>query len=297
MNPVVEGLLAVCRFLHDGAAMMLWGSSAWLALQVPPKLAQDLARRLFPVIGIAAALLVLSLLAMLPLKTAMIVGDWHRAFEPDLWTTILAATSVGTAWLVDAGASLLAVIALLLPGMLRTRLLAVATALVLASLALTGHTMLHKGWLGILHQANDILHVLAAGAWVGALVPLTVMLAHFPHVPGDTPQRQALDRFSVAGRIAVSLTVLTGAANTWFTVGGWPLNQSSPYQVLLLMKILLVVLMIALASSNHFHFTPKLERTPLTGAAAIRRGAISEILLGAGAIALVAIFGLFQPTP
>lgn len=297
MNQAFEIPLIICRFLHDGSAMFLWGAFGFLSTLVPSKLAKQTGRRLKGARIAAIALLVLSTLAMLPIETAMIAGGWRDAVDPRMLAVVLGGTSVGTAWIAAAIASLLLVATLALPSALAMPATAAAAGLVLASLALTGHAMMHDGLTGYLQQANDVVHVLSSGAWVGALVPLMLILANFPAGATPAAHERALVRFSAAGRFAVALTVLTGAANTWLIVGGWPVHWSSTYQVLLVTKITLVVIMIGLASTNHFRFVPRLQRAPLPAAAAIRRGAVGEIVLGFSAIALVSAFGMLDPGP
>ena len=47
----------------------------------------------------------------------------------------------------------------------------------LASLAWAGHGGATPGRPGDLHLAADMLHLLAAGAWLGTLIPLALLLA------------------------------------------------------------------------------------------------------------------------
>ncbi|HET7411823.1 MAG TPA: copper homeostasis membrane protein CopD, partial [Pararhizobium sp.] len=243
----------------------------------------------------ATAIVFVSMAAILPVKTAMIAGGWQDAFDPQMLGAVLGGTNVGEAWIADAVASLLLVGTLALPSARRAPAVAIAAGLVLASLVLTGHAMMHDGLVGYLQQANDLVHVLASGAWVGALVPLVLILAGFSDSDEFGERERALDRFSSAGRVAVALTVLTGMANTLLIVGGWPIHWSAPYQVLLTAKIVLVIVMIGLASTNQFRFVPGLARRPLAASTAIRYGAMGEIVLGLSAIALVAVFGTLDP--
>jgi len=66
-----------------------------------------------------------------------------------------------------AVAALMLLAALLVPR--RSTAVAIASGLLLASLALTGHSVMQEGWLGIAHRFNDAIHVLTAGAcWAGS---------------------------------------------------------------------------------------------------------------------------------
>ncbi|MGN6550031.1 MAG: copper homeostasis membrane protein CopD [Pararhizobium sp.] len=295
MNEGPHDLLIACRFLHDAAAMFLWGAFGFLATLVPKNLAEETGRRLGGARVLAIALVVLAVVASLPAETAMIADGWSSALDPQTLSSLLFATSLGRAGMIDAVAALLLLASLALPARMRLRAVVLPAALALASLGFTGHAMIDEGALGALHRANDILHVFASGAWVGALVPLAVILTR---AGGDraTEARLALERFSTAGRWAVALTVLTGLGNTLLVVGHLPSDPGSPYQMLLVAKIAIVLLRIALASLNQFRFVPRITRNETAALRAIRRGAMAEVALGTLVILLVAVFGMMDPT-
>ncbi|MBF4190148.1 CopD family protein, partial [Serratia ureilytica] len=48
----------------------------------------------------------------------------------------------------------------------------------------------------------------------------------------------------------------TGIVNSLIILGGWPLNLSSPYQRLLLLKTALVALMVMVALANRYAIVP-----------------------------------------
>jgi putative copper resistance protein D len=106
----------------------------------------------------------------------------------------------------------------------------------------------------------------------------------------------ALRRFSSAGHIAVSLVVITGIVDTALILGHLPDDLASPYQLLLDAKIVLVIAMASLAVINRYVFVPRLRRQPECAVANIRNGTFAELALGAGVLALVAIFGLMDPS-
>ena len=94
----------------------------------------------------------------------------------------------------------------------------------------------------------------------------------------------------------VALVVVSGIFNTALTLGRPPTDWSSPYQALLGVKIIFVAAMIALAIANRYGFVPNLTGDGAGALAAIRRGAIAEIALGAIVVSLVAVFGMLDPT-
>jgi putative copper resistance protein D len=151
---------------------------------------------------------------------------------------------------------------------------------------------MQEGWLGLAHHMNDAVHVLSGGAWLGALVPLSLTLAALNDPERCEPAEVALRRFSSAGHVAVALVVLSGVINTILVLGRWRTDWSSPYQAMLAAKIALVVTMVGLALVNRYGLAahrPDAVR-------AIRSNTIAELALGFGVIGLVSVFGLLAPT-
>lgn len=293
MSP--EAALSTCRFLHDASAMLLWGATAYLAMLVPKNLADDIAGRLSPFLFVTAIVAAVTTAAALPLETATIGSGWEDALD---WTTLNAAlfeTSIGHAWQLQAVAALLVIAALLFPRHIRPRAMAFASALVLVSLALTGHAVMHTGWIGAAHRASDAVHVLSAGAWLGALLPLLIVLPMLDRPEGRNDADIALDRFSSAGHIAVALVIASGILNTFLILGHWPTDWSSPYQAMLACKITMTAAMIVIALFNRYALVPQILNRPQRTLRSIRLGVMAEIALGLFAIGLVSVFGMLEP--
>ncbi len=289
-----DAALIVCRFLHDVSAMLLWGAYAFLAALVPAELAFDVGRRLrfFRVVTIVVA--VATTAAALPLETAMIAGGWSDALDPATVKAVLFETSVGGAWQVEAAFALLLALALAVPSRRPLAATALSAGLVTASFALSGHAVMHEGWLGLAHRVNDATHVLSAGAWLGALVPLLYILARLDEPTHRNDAALALRRFSTAGHFAVVIVIASGVINTTLVLGRWPTDWASPYQAMLAAKILVVVAMVLIASTNRYVFVPHMRRG--SSAEAIRFGTAAELILGLVAIGLVSVFGMLEPT-
>ncbi len=287
-----EAALAACRFLHDAAALLVWGAAAYLAGLVPEALAEAIGRRLRPALSVAIAVAVATTLASLPITAATVGDGWGDALDPDTLGTLLFGTSVGTAWLLQAAAAgILAATWISTP---RLRTTAAAAGLVVAALALSGHAVMHSGAVGLLHRLVDTVHVLAAGAWLGGLVPLALILAAAGRdCWGST--NLALRRFSSVGQVVVALVLLSGVANTALVLRRWPTDWSSPYQALLVAKVAAVAAMAALALANRYLIVPHMARDRPRALRLIRNAAIAEIALGLGAVGLVSVFGLLDP--
>lgn len=133
-----------------------------------------------------------------------------------------------------------------------------ALAAMLAGLAVlleAGHShafaMAHGLSLLLLSQA---LHLSAAGAWLGGLLPL---LAVVRHAPLDVVHR-ALKRFSPIAALSVSLLAGTALLQGVELSGGLKGLFGTNYGAVLLLKLALFVALIALATNNRLRFTPAL---------------------------------------
>ena len=180
-------------------------------------------------------------------------------------------------------------------------------AVALGSLAWTGHGAADDGRAGLVHLAADLVHLLAAGVWIGAIAALSLLLARASRADDDQPDRavlahRALDDFSTVGSISVALLVVTGTVNSWILIG--PANiLSLPaflYGRLLLIKLLLFAGMLALAALNRFRLTPAIDRSLATGQSAaavrsIRYSVAVEASLAVAVLMLVAWLGTLDP--
>ncbi|WP_454856026.1 copper homeostasis membrane protein CopD [Rhizobium binxianense] len=290
-----DAALVFCRFLLDGAALFLWGACAYLRVLVPEDLRRETWARLGVLRKIAVACVAATTVAMLPLRAAIIGNGWRDALDPGTLSAVLLETTVGTAWLCQAAAAVLLLGAGILPGRFHMAATASASALVLASLAVTGHAAMNGGWLGIAHQANDIVHLLAGGAWIGALLPVLLILPHLKDRQRGSQARTALIRFSTAGHVAVALVILSGVANMLLILDGLPTNWTFGYQRLLALKIRLVAAMTAIAVVNRYVFVPRMSRSA-GSPRALACGTVAEIVLALAVIGLVAWFGMLEPT-
>lgn len=242
----------------------------------------------------AAILAVLSIAASLPLLAATIDGDWGGMVDGSTLTVLLAIPDIGLVWIARIGLAGLLLIWLFFRPVRPSGPCAIAM-LLLVSLAFTGHAVMQEGLLGWFHVTNHMVHVLAASLWLGSLPPLLVTLKALRDRASRAEAMDALRRFSRVGHGAVAAVLVTGIVNVWLILGQWPLDWSSPYQLLLAAKIALVGLMAATALVNRYVFTPRIGGNGEAALRNIARGTLVEILLGAGVLALVAIFGLLEP--
>jgi copper resistance protein D len=173
-------------------------------------------------------------------------------------------------------------------------------AMLVAATAWLGHAGAETGPAGAIHLSADALHLVAAGAWVGALLPLALMLSPARRdaiSDGAMVARAAATAFSDLGVACVGTLFVTGLVNAWFLTGSLPALTETPYGRLLMLKLLLFLVMLGLAALNRLRLLPRLagDRDDSSALARIARHARTEAALGLAIIAIVGILGTLPP--
>jgi putative copper resistance protein D len=184
------------------------------------------------------------------------------------------------------------------------RWLALGAALCLmASIAWTGHAVSTAHALGYVHLAADALHLYAASAWIGGLLPLVLLLRTGQRYHASAWAKLELDavrRFSSLGIASVAVLIVSGVINAWILVGSFRGLVVTPYGWLLLSKLAVFAAMLAFAAVNRFRLTPELASPPggeAHGEAVrlITRNSLIEIALGLVVFAIVGVLGTLHP--
>lgn len=286
--------LLIARITFNLGALLFWGGSACLLLIADRSLRDGLWQRLRLWGLVAVGLAWLATLTALPILTASIGSGWEAAFSLRMLTLVVTRTVTGHAWAWQLGSMLVLTAVLAVGALRRPAGVGIASALMLATLTVSGHTAMHEGMTGMLHRLNDWGHLLAGGFWLGALVPVVMLLRQLKVPSMRASAIQSLIRFSSVGHLAVALGVLTGMANTWLVVGGWPLAPGALYQRALWLKVALVGLLMIMALYNRYRLVPRLSRE--AGALeTLRRVSSAEIVILIGVVALVGWFGTLSP--
>ena len=198
--------------------------------------------------------------------------------------SLAAALPIGVAWLVleaqdIAGASTLTETVAAIPdvllhttfgGVLALQSLAIAGALTatavmrwpnLLAVGLAGLAVLleagHSHGFAMTDNAlllSQALHLLASGAWLGALIPLLIVVRDAPLSIAELAAR----RFATLGSISVAVLVTTALFQGVELSGGFRGLTGTAYGGVLLIKVALFVLLVALAALNRFRLTPLL---------------------------------------
>jgi copper resistance protein D len=287
--------LAVCRLLHFAATMLLFGVSVFVGALVPASLANELAAPVRRLASAAIIVAAVTALAWFALEAGQMGEGWGDSVNPQTLTAIAMETAFGRAWLWRMPLALALVGALALGRCDRWAFVAPAAGLLLSSLALVGHATMQQGSIGALHRLNQALHLICAGAWIGALPPLMLCLRRYGDVHMRSEIVLALRRFSGIGHFIVGLVILTGIVNIVLTLGAWPVDFSSPYQALLALKVALVAAMIALALVNRYVLAPRIRGETSAALRALTINCAVEIGLGIAVLGAVSIFAMLAP--
>jgi putative copper resistance protein D len=305
----MENFLIAARAVHYASTISLAGVFAFLGFIAGSGASPRLHRQLLVVAWASLALALLSGGAWLLFLSAQMSGQPIAAsLTQGAVATVLTRTRFGQIWVFRFVLAAVLAVLLLIPErwsrwLWRWSGLAFAAAL-LASLAWAGHGGATPGKPGELHLAADMLHLLAAGAWVGSLIPLALLLAEIRRSgdPDAAVARRAVVRFSVLAAISVVILFTAGLVNTWFLAGTVPALIGTGYGRLLLAKIVIFVTMVTIAAVNLLRMTPRLGgasigRRPLIQGALshLRRNALVEAGLGLCVISIVAILGILPP--
>lgn len=253
--------------------------------------------------GTAVLGALLSIASIVMMASAMSGESDFAELRPHIEMMVFE-TDVGLAWVVRIVALLTAGLAVMLraPGF-SLWVAAFAGGIALASLAWNGHGAMDEGSRRDWHFTVDILHLLVAGAWLGALVAFALM-AKITALQTEARIRllaRAVSRFEVIGAVIVVVITVTGVVNYLFIVGP-KLDEIllSTYGILLFIKVVLFAGMLVLAALNRFHLGPLLERSLRDGqytvaANALRRSVVVELVAAVVIVGLVAWLGTLSP--
>jgi copper resistance protein D len=304
---VAEALI-VSRLLQFAAVIVVFGCGAFrlYGLGVDPTPTSTNALTTFDawfwrVTTVGAIVALLSALSLMLGVTANMAGSASAALDPDTISKVLVATSFGRAWCWHLAFAILAIGVCLVPRVhWRMPAILVLSFLLLVSLGWIGHAVEGQGVTRLVHQTNQMVHLLAAGLWLGGLLPLAWLLGRARSPSGTawiSVARDVVPRFSQIGYAAVALLAATGAVNTLLLVGSIQALVGTPYGRLLGLKILLFLAMVTVALFNRFRLLPRLRREAQASAAAtaLARSVLFEQALGFAVLAVVSVLGTWPP--
>jgi copper resistance protein D len=297
---VIEAGLIGARFIHYIALILLSGCVAYAHFGAGDA---ALTRRFWRWTFGSSVLVVAGAAAVFAATVAGLADGYAALSDSSMWTAVLAETDFGKVW---TGRLVLAVASVAVSLAALRGWVSLATArptnfvlciLLVGTVAWTGHATIEEGSGGLLHRISDSLHLLAAVAWLGALLPLLWLLTN-----GDSAACSLrLSQFHNIGLSAVLVLIGTGLANSYVLVADAEALVITLYGRLLLLKLVLFAGMIGLASYNRFRSAPALSGAleggidPAVALAKLRQSIVTELVLGLAVILIVSVLGTIAP--
>lgn len=248
----------------------------------------------------ALVLLVITSVARLYGEARAVLGP-DRPVDAAALRTILD-TGWGTGWLLGAAGIVVAAIGFIIVKRARSEtgwsVAALGALAIGIAPALTGHASATAPV--ALALSADVLHVLAACAWLGAL--LALLFAALPLVRGGRSMQGLASGTLVAGLVrsfhplaltCAAIVVATGLVSAWLRLPTVASLWSSTYGRVLLVKLLFVAIVVVLGALNWKRMLPRLgdER----GARRITRTASTELAIAALVLAVTAVLASTSP--
>ena len=228
----------------------------------------------------------------------------REAVTPDILSTVVTQTQFGMVSEIRVVLAIVLAACLIYDRLPLAQPLALASGLgLVAGIAWTGHAGSSVGDVGNVHVTADALHLIAAAAWLGGLVPFVLLLAEARRNQDHAwaaLAAQAARRFSGLGMVSVGTILATGIVNAWILVGSFKGLIATEYGRLLMLKIFLFMIMLAFAAINRFWLTPDLALPPdnearLKAVRRLTRNSGIEIALGLAIFAIVGVLGTLHP--
>jgi copper resistance protein D len=268
---MLDALLVGARFLQFGGASAVLGSSLFCiyGLDLDAGSLPALKRQQWPrqIVALSALAAVVGTVAWVMASAASFSDEPKNAFDPSSVWFVFSETRFGRACLVRVGLSLIALAASWGISSLRSLFVALVAlgALINGTFAWTGHGAMDSGLPGAIHLAGDVLHVWSSATWVGALVPLVILIVKGLRATDLKDARSAeigLARFSAIGPIVVAMLLASGVSNAWFLIGpsNWLALFTTNYGIVLSIKLALFSSMLVLAAANRFRLVPRLRQ-------------------------------------
>lgn len=251
----------------------------------------DTARRL----GLVASTVLVVAMGLVFLRQLADFRDPFVAWRED--AALLLGTQWGRAWVLGAAASVLAPILFLVASSTDSRGAASRASWVPATAvaagmcavpAFTGHAAGSEGLRWLLIPA-DVLHVLAAGSWIGGLLFVLVAdaVARIRSVEGGGLLADVVPRFSSVALVSGGLLAATGTLAAFVHVESAGALFASTYGRLLLAKVALVLFVMVLGAINWRRLTPRLVKEDVDSP--IRRNAMRELVVAQLVIVVTAV--------
>lgn len=293
----LAGLLA--RWLHLASSVLLVGGAALLLIASPS--GRPTARRWEAWMLTACRVLVLvalgSAVGTVAYQTVVLEGRATAALEPASILRMLTQTQGGTVWLVRGGLLVLLAAFLAVRAEVRDRTdwralrgqVALLGLVALGLIAAAGHAAaVEPGTAAAL--AADVVHLAAAGLWVGGLPALALLLWLAARPAGADARPYAVvaaRRFSRTALALVGALAVSGLWSAWLQVASIAGLLGTRHGKLLLLKLVIFAAMLVLASLNRRVMPALAGEAATIGRPAMRR--LSRLVAAEAALALLVL--------
>jgi putative copper resistance protein D len=307
----VDGPLVVIRAIHFAATAITAGTLIFQVMVAEPALRSERAtavavrRQSLRVAWLGFSIALVSGLIWVWVQTSSMSGlPLGEVASSEVLSTVLNETQFGLVSKFRLGLAMILAACLVYDRFPLAHWVALASALgFIAAIAWTGHAGSTPGQTGILHLTADILHLVAAAAWIGGLVPLVLLLGaarRHRAVAWASLARDVAQRFSTLGLISVGTLMVTGIINAGILVGSFRALPVTGYGQLLMLKIVVFAIMLGLAAVNRYWLTPGLtlsstSEVPIQMLRQLTRNSVAEIALGFTIFAIVGVLGTLHP--
>jgi len=306
----VYALGLAARWLHLASSVLLVGAAVMIVMagRSDRATAQRWERRVLASAWVCALLALLSGAVVVATQTALFEGRTAAALDPRAIAHVLVETQAGHVWLVRAG--FLVVLAAFLSMRMSVErrvdwraargeavLLGVAALLPLAA---AGHAAAVEPDTARA-IALDALHVLGAGIWVGALIPLALLLRAAATEDGADARPYAVLAVRRFSRAALGIVLVLAATGTWLAVthvGNVAGLVGTSYGRLLLGKLALLIVALGFAALNRAVLLARLSGDgPSVGRPAMRRLSLFVTVEAGLALTILVVVAAMSVTP
>lgn len=283
-----------CGVTLSGGLFTLWldGRVAANSSEISDTTIQASRRKLWPILFGAACLGALATELSLQLQVGAINQRGIAGMFDWFMLKLIGQSSVGIGNGLKLGAFLALGAALLVtrsslysvnrafsfPPVLIAALVAALTAFA-ASFAFLGHVA-PLGWLA---KLAIIAHIGAVSIWLGSLLPLRLIVT----ARATSEALGIMRAFGVAGWGILAFLLAGGVYLLFELLGNVGQLISSPYGLLLSLKLLLVICLLALAATNKFSFVSRLASND---AEPLKRSIAGEMVLASVILLITAVF-------
>lgn len=297
----IEGgvLLALARGVSVAALLSVLGTLTFRTFVAPRVLgrmphatADRIARRLLRMARIGVAIGIVAIIAWLVLQTADIASATSVLEVARALPLVVAGTEFGHLVLLQIVALVAVALALGRRDDVIRQRIAFGFAVIATALH-AGHSHAASMYSGpSLLLASDVLHLLGAGAWLGGLPPLLMMVREAPPGAGALAARW----FSPLGKLCLVVMTATAAFQGWVMIASVPGLVGTAYGWMAMVKLALFGVLFGFALANRYRFAPALLRSDPEGARRVLARSIAvQTGFGLAVVAAAAVLSSLPP--